>query len=364
MSTILIKDALRQSVEAASGGEQTVIYTAKGQPSFMNIIRKFDLSSINPSLSGTHPAFVINGVEKDQILVGTYHGKVNNGEFISQPNTAPTANIQYDQAIAAARANGAGHHIITAAEWGAVAIQAQANGVKPIGNSYYGRTSSDATQMGRRVDGVAAGTNTGGLVSAATLTGSGPVSWRHNRKYNGISDMSGNIYEWCAGYRIFNGEIQVIENNNAAILTTDLSAASAEWKAIDGSNGNLITPNGYGTTPNSVKVVIGSSTTNDYTIAAPSWGNLLNVANNTGSKPVSTQALKLLKALGLFPISTTIGSYSEDAQIYSSSQGETILARGNYWAGGSAAGIFSTNLSYLRTRSDLAIGSRPAYYTP
>ena len=29
MTTILIKDALRQSVEAASGGLQTVLYTAK-----------------------------------------------------------------------------------------------------------------------------------------------------------------------------------------------------------------------------------------------------------------------------------------------------------------------------------------------
>ncbi len=38
MTTILIKDTLRQSVEAASGGLQTVLYTAKGQPSFMNII--------------------------------------------------------------------------------------------------------------------------------------------------------------------------------------------------------------------------------------------------------------------------------------------------------------------------------------
>ena len=34
--TILIKDSLRQSVELASGGLQTVLYTAKGQPTYMN----------------------------------------------------------------------------------------------------------------------------------------------------------------------------------------------------------------------------------------------------------------------------------------------------------------------------------------
>ena len=48
MTTILIKDALRQSVEAASGGLQTVLYTAKGQPSFMNIIEKFDMLLTRP----------------------------------------------------------------------------------------------------------------------------------------------------------------------------------------------------------------------------------------------------------------------------------------------------------------------------
>ncbi|EML3987540.1 hypothetical protein RFG92_005347, partial [Klebsiella pneumoniae] len=86
MTTILIKDALRQSVEAASGGLQTVLYTAKGQPSFMNIIEKFDMSVIDPALSGTHPAFIINGTEVSQILVGTYTASLINGELLSLPN--------------------------------------------------------------------------------------------------------------------------------------------------------------------------------------------------------------------------------------------------------------------------------------
>ena len=47
--TILIKDSLRQSVEVASGGLQTVLYTAKGQPTYMNIIQKYDMSTIDAS---------------------------------------------------------------------------------------------------------------------------------------------------------------------------------------------------------------------------------------------------------------------------------------------------------------------------
>ena len=74
--TILIKDSLRQSVELASGGLQTVLYTAKGQPTYMNIIQKYDMSTIDPSLSGTHPAFIVDGVEKPEIFIGTYQGVI------------------------------------------------------------------------------------------------------------------------------------------------------------------------------------------------------------------------------------------------------------------------------------------------
>ena len=76
--TILIKDSLRQSVELASGGLQTVMYTAKGQPTYMNIIQKYDMSTIDASLSGTHPAFIVDGVEKPEIFIGTYQGRIVN----------------------------------------------------------------------------------------------------------------------------------------------------------------------------------------------------------------------------------------------------------------------------------------------
>jgi len=75
MPTIFIKDDFRAAVEAASGGRQTVLYTAQGQPSVMNIIPAFNLQDIDPSLgTGVHPAFVVGGVQKSQIFVGTYQG--------------------------------------------------------------------------------------------------------------------------------------------------------------------------------------------------------------------------------------------------------------------------------------------------
>ncbi len=70
------------------------------------------------------------------------------------------------------------------------------------------------------------------------------MQWRHNGKENGIADLSGNVWEWNSGMRIFNGEIQVIADNNASKLAIDLGAASTEWKAINGETGNLVTPDG------------------------------------------------------------------------------------------------------------------------
>ncbi|HBR0808853.1 TPA: hypothetical protein L9I00_006145, partial [Klebsiella pneumoniae] len=174
MTTILIKDALRQSVEAASGGLQTVLYTAKGQPSFMNIIEKFDMSVIDPALSGTHPAFIINGTEVSQILVGTYTASLINGELLSLPNRQPSTPA-LAAAVTAARAGGDGFHVMTNAEWSAVQMQCYALGFNPKGNNYYGRDATDSTQYGRRVDGESA---TNGITTGTPViyTGSGPVS--------------------------------------------------------------------------------------------------------------------------------------------------------------------------------------------
>ncbi|HBW8810908.1 TPA: hypothetical protein MFN26_005836, partial [Klebsiella pneumoniae] len=107
--TILIQDSLRRAVEAASRGAQTVLYTRSGDPSFVNIIPKFDVSTIDASLgSGTHPAFIVNGTEVSQIFVGTYPGCIVNGQLLSLPDRIPATSVAYDTGIGLARAAGIG----------------------------------------------------------------------------------------------------------------------------------------------------------------------------------------------------------------------------------------------------------------
>lgn len=351
--TILIKDSLRQSVELASGGLQTVLYTAKGQPTYMNIIQKYDMSTIDASLSGTHPAFIVDGVEKPEIFIGTYQGRIVNGELLSLPNVEPTHSTNYDNFLTAARACGNGHHLITNAEWSAVALQCYKDNTQPLGNTYYGRSSENPLLVGRRPDGLAPGNTTG---SARTLTGSGPVQWRHNGKENGIADLSGNINEWNSGMRLLNGEIQIIENNNAAKLAINLGAASTEWKAIDGATGNLVTPDGSGTTVGTVKFAA-SGTTADYTINGSSFGTIKNLST---TNPVSAAALSKLKALCLFPVVDAVATFNSDG-LYLNLTIEAIPFRGGYWTSGATAGVFCLYLYSARSNAGTSLGSRPAF---
>lgn len=350
--TILVKDSLRQSVELASGGEQTVLYTAKGQPTYMNIIQKFDLSSIDASLSGTHPAFIVNGVEKPEIFIGTYQGKIVSGELLSLPNVEPTHSTNFTNFFNAARAGGAGHHLITNAEWSAVALQCYKKNQQPMGNSYYGRSSEDPLLIGRRADGLNPGDTSG---SARTLTGSGPVEWRHNRKPSGIADLAGNVWEWNAGLRLVNGEIQVIADNNAALHTLDMGESSVQWKAIDGATGNLVTPDGNGTTAGTVKYA--NSGTADYTINGGSFGAIRNLST---TKPVTAVALARLKALCLYPHIEDTASYNGD-YFGKDITAERVPLRGGVWRHAASAGVFALSLVNVRTNTSTGFGARPAF---
>lgn len=350
--TILIKDSLRQSVEIASGGLQTVLYTAKGQATYMNIIQKYDMSTIDASLSGTHPAFIVDGVEKPEIFIGTYQGRIVNGELLSLPNVEPNHSTNYTNFLAAARACGNGHHLITNAEWSAVALQCYKDNTQPLGNTYYGRSSENPLLVGRRQDGLAPGSTTG---TPRTLTGSGPVQWRHNSKENGIADLSGNVWEWNSGMRIFNGEIQVIADNNASKLAIDLGAASTEWKAINGETGNLVTPNGSGTTVGTIKYADGG--TADYTINGGSFGAIRNLST---TKPVTAVALARLKALCLYPHTENTASYNSD-YFGKSMTDERLPLRGGSWNNAAGAGVFALNLNSARSSPSPFFGARPAF---
>lgn len=168
---------------------------------------------------------------------------------------------------------------------------------------------------------------------------------------HGISDLCGNVWEWTPGMRIVDGEIHVIANNDAALSSTDFSAGSGAWKAVDGATGDLVAP-GH---ENAVKYA--ASGTAAYTLVHASWTTFESM-KNSDSTPVSAAALQKLKAFGLFPVAGT--GLGGDLFVYSLTD-ERLPIRGGDWRSKADAGVFSLRLNYLRSGTDTFFGARPAF---
>lgn len=346
--TIFIKDSLRASVEAASGGQITVLYTEKGQPSHMFVQNAFNIEDVDAaSGTGLHPMFKVNGVEKAERFIGAYPGIVSDGELISLPGQDPTASLNFDTFLARARANGEGWGLMTNTDWSGIAMWCHKNGFRPRGNSNYGKSSDAPLEAGTRQDGLMPGNTSG---TARTLTGSGPASWRHNNNNGGIADLCGNINEWAPGLRLMDGEIQVLKDNDAAMSTIDLSAASSEWRAIDGETGLLVAIG----SANAVKVA--ATGTANYTIVAATSSKMESITN-PGTTPVSEAGLKTLKLYGIYPFTSNM----DGDGFYHNPEGERVPYRGGDWNSSALAGVSYLSLFSPRSVTNSGVGARPAF---
>jgi len=360
MPSIYVKDDLRAAVEAASGGKQTVLYTASGQPSIMNIIPKFNLEDIDESLgTGIHPAFIVGGVEKNELFIGTYPGILKNGELISLAGVDPSGSVNHDNFVNAARKAGPGFHVMTHAEYSAIALWCWKNGYQPRGNTQYGRSHEAPFETARRRDGAAPGETDG---TARVLTGSGPVSWRHDNTPNGIADLTGNLFEWSPGMRLWDGEIQVIANNDAALNATDMSRESPAWRAIKASDGSLVAPGTAGTlkydasAPGTTGNIVLSDVINNR-LGEIGYDENIGDSIGTNYKGITAkQGLSvppIARALGLFPF---IQDGIKSDRFYLRNYGERLARRGGAWNSGARAGLFSVALNARRgPASPLAI---------
>lgn len=208
MPDIIIKDSLRSSVEAASGGQQTVLYDDQGQPSIMNIIPKFRYEDIHEALgTGLCSAFVVGGVEKSEIFISTYPNLIVNGRGVSMPGSR-FSSVSRTAAKSACTAKGPGWHLLTNHEWAAIALWCAVRGIVPRGNTFYGRSHVPGKhyESGVRWDGRDPGdTRSGG--TPYTLGGSGPKEWNHDLTVNGIADLVGNRWEHIDLFELRDGQI-------------------------------------------------------------------------------------------------------------------------------------------------------------
>ena len=112
---------LKLAIEALSGGSNTVILDDMGMPSIVVAVPKLYLSDL---LDGAprvpHPAWLVDGMEKDVIYVSKYMNIVRDDRAYSLPAQDPRVFFTYDQAIDFCLNKGAGWHLMTNALWAAI----------------------------------------------------------------------------------------------------------------------------------------------------------------------------------------------------------------------------------------------------
>lgn len=387
--------------------DNVVKYDKDGNPSIFVRFHKMKSSDLDPSLPDhTHPAFIINGVEQDEILIGKFkaseYGK--DGKLASLPNVPPRVSLGADAFLTRMRAFGNGASGMTVADAGFILLLAQKNGWDPHGNNYWGTDSRDGTawelgnevgssyirtfrgweykclkahtciaelrpdiapehwQKIRQVGGTPADpsqyASANNYQGYNTLNGSGPNSWYLDGTPGSLCDIQGNCYEQNYGYRLVRCELQIMENNNAADPEADLSASSAAWKAIlpnktdDGFT--LVAPGTPGTLHwnwLNDKITLDTVEPNfDNEYRGTSFASL---GVNTTNLPYVPH---IVRELGLFP---TQGSSMRGYYYIHFTTEERFPRRGGIYYNASSAGLGFVNCHSARSLARAYFGARP-----
>ncbi len=361
-------DTAKFALEAASGAKNTLICDNLGLPSVMVRIPRFNWSDVvEGGEDKPCSAFIVGGKVLDCIYVSKYLNIIEHGRAYSLPGRDPAHTITIDDAREACARKGKGWHLLTNAEWCAIAHWCMKNGTVPRGNTQWGFAGGTTHERG-----VLSPENERCVVKAAkTLTGSGPDSWNHDYSPFGIADLNGNVFDWISGVRVMDGEIQIIPDNDSA-LNVDESIDSPIWKAIS-INGGLVPPGSPDTykydgakpgvdtksvvmVPGGVKLstrIENRQYTGEITPGCD-YGYTFNMFKDT---PADVSVHILLKELGLYPVENP----NSNGIFFIKNYGERILARGGSWWDNSPGWLWDLYFREVRSFIYPDIGFRAAY---
>lgn len=117
---------------------------------------------------------------------------------LSRPGLPAWDYITFPQAMIAAANKGKGWHLMTAVEWAILAEWSRINGTMPHGGNANVDPPADITYTSEKaqIDAHLHGEN-GDWHRA--LPGTGPNSWSHNHRIDGVWDLQGTLWQWVMG---------------------------------------------------------------------------------------------------------------------------------------------------------------------
>jgi len=338
-----------QGAVAQFGAGNKVIFDDTGMPSIMVGIPKMTYSDlITGGTNDTLPFFIVDGTEKNIIWVSKFQNIIENDRAYSLAMKTAKAYITFDDALAACRKKGNGWHLNQNGIFTALTLLSYKMGTVPHGNTNHGRDYYHPYEHGLQTQDM----------SNQVLTGSGTPKWYHNWDTSGISDLNGNLWEWVAGLRLVDGEIQIIPNGNSMKSTCDMSATSTEWKAIL-QDGSLVAPGTEGTlkfdrtSTSDATPKISTTVTTQTTDTSDMNCKFKDITALSG-----VSIPNLLIALGVFPNS---GVNYDNVHFWARNNGERLPCMGSSFNDMSDSGVSALDLNLFRHYSGNRFGFRSAY---